>query len=168
MLVGESVTDSARWRDSWPASDPGVGCSQAIASPQTRLVLMGKKNLKEIYALAVCFAAVMFIIVNGATSLHQLVRVLNPKFTVSGYEYGRSLSDEAFLKAWPDRTPMPDSASLPRLRAEAFETALRAEQHDGLRGLLESLAYVTTAAVAFGVHWVFARREQRQGCAAGV
>jgi hypothetical protein len=119
---------------------------------------MAKKSLLEIYALAVCFAAALVILFNGAMSLNYIVRIVNPNLTVSSYEYDRSLTDEAYLSNWPTGRPLPDPASVPKLRAEAFDAALRSEQQNGRRDLIESLTYVIAGLIAFGIHWVLARR----------
>jgi hypothetical protein len=119
---------------------------------------MTKKSLQELYALSVCFAAVLVVLFNGAMSLNHMVRITNPSLTVSGYEYERSLSDDAYLRNWPERKPFPDPALVTKLRAEAFDTALRAERHNGQRGLIESLTYVVAGLVAFGIHWLLAKR----------
>lgn len=70
-----------------------LGCPWCKVEPD-----MAKKSLLEIYALAVCFAAALVILFNGAMSLNYLVRILNPNLTVSSYEYDRSLTDEAYLR----------------------------------------------------------------------
>lgn len=119
---------------------------------------MAKKSLLEMYALAVCFAAVLVILFNGAMSLNYIVRIVNPNLTVSSYEYDRSLTDEAYLRNWPTGRPLPDPASVPKLRAEAFDAALRSEQQNGRRDLIESLTYVIAGLTAFGIHWVLAKR----------
>ena len=119
---------------------------------------MAKKSLLEIYALAVCFAAALVILFNGAMSLNYIVRIVNPNLTISSYEYDRSLTDEAYLRNWPTGRPLPDPASVPKLRAEAFESALRSEQQNGRRDLIESLTYVIAGLIAFGIHWILAKR----------
>jgi hypothetical protein len=121
---------------------------------------VAKKSLKEIYALAVCFFAVGVVIVNGANGLYYMVRIISPGMTMVSYEYAKLVSDDAFLKAWPERVPLPDPASIPRRRAQALDEALLVERRDGQRALIESLAYVITGIIAFITHWIIARREQ--------
>ena len=119
---------------------------------------MAKTSLLEIYALAVCFASTLVILFNGAMSLNYMIRIANPNLTVSSYEYDRSLTDEAYLRNWPTGRPLPDPATVPRLRAEAFDAALRSERQNGRRDLIESLTYVIAGLIAFGIHWVLAKR----------
>jgi hypothetical protein len=119
---------------------------------------MSKKSLQELYALSVCFAAALVVLFNGAMSLNYLVRMTNPSLTVSGYEYERSLSDDAYLRNWPERRPLPDPALVAKLRAETFDGALVAERQSARRDLIESLTYVVAGLAAFGIHWLLAKR----------
>lgn len=121
-----------------------------------------RRSLLEIYALTVCFASVMFLIVTVAMCLNEGVRMAAPSATVSGWTYERSLSDEAFLSTWPKERPHPDASTLPRLRSEAFRSALDSERHDGLKSFLQSLMYTIVASVVFCLHWTLARRERRR------
>jgi hypothetical protein len=123
---------------------------------------MAKKSFKEIYALAVCFFAVGVVIVNGANGLYYVVRIVSPGMTMNSVDYERLLSDDAFLKAWPERIPLPDPASVPRLRAQAFDAALRVERRDGMRAFIESFMYIISGMAAFISHWIIARREQQR------
>jgi len=119
-----------------------------------------KKNLLEIYALTVCFASVMFLIVTVAMCLYEAVRITAPSATVSGWTYERSLSDDAFLATRPQGRAAPEASTLPRLRSEALKNALDSERHDGLQSFLQSLMYAIVAGVVFWLHWRLARRER--------
>ena len=123
-----------------------------------------RKNL-ELYALTVCFASVMFLIVTVAMCLYEAVRIVVPSATVSGWTYERSLSDEAFLSTWPEGRPVPEASTLPKLRSDALRTALDSERQNGLKSFLQSVMYALVAAVVFLVHWRLARRERLQSTA---
>lgn len=119
-----------------------------------------RKNLLEIYALTVCFASVMFLIVTVAMCLYEAVRITAPSATVAGWTYERSLSDEAFLSNWPQGRPVPEASTLARLRTDALRSALDSERHSGVNSLLQSLMYAIVAGVVFWLHWRLARRER--------
>jgi hypothetical protein len=119
-----------------------------------------RKNLLEIYALTVCFASVMFLIITVAICLYQAVRIAAPSVTVSGWTHERSSSDEAFLSTWPQGRPLPEATTLPRLRSEALRSALDSERHDGSQSFLQSFMYAIVAGVVFWLHWRLARRER--------
>ena len=119
-----------------------------------------KRSLLEIYALAACFAAVMFLVVNVATCLYQVVRIAAPSVTVASHQYERSMSDQEFMRYWPDSLPKPEPAKLPELRQEALTSALRSERHNAVGSFLEALMYVLAAGPAFWFHWRLARRER--------
>jgi hypothetical protein len=118
-----------------------------------------KKSLIEIYALAVCFASIFFLIVWAAAGLHGTLRAVRPAMTMDGYTYERSLSDEAFMQTWPKERPSPDPSSVPGLRKAAYEQALQIEQRAGLHNLVSSLTYLLAAGLAFSLHWKLAQRE---------
>ena len=82
-----------------------------------------KRNLLEVYALAACFASVIFLVVTVSMCLYEFLRIVAPSVTVSGYTYERSLSDEGFLQTWPQSRPSPEPSTIPRLRKEALEVA---------------------------------------------
>lgn len=121
-----------------------------------------KKNMLEVYALAACLVSMIFLLVYVAAGLYEFVEIAAPSVTVAGYIHERSRSDEQFLQSLPKDRPAPEPSSLSRLRREAFESALRAERHDGLRSFLGSLMYALAAGVVFGMHWKLVRRERVQ------
>ena len=121
-----------------------------------------KRNLLEIYALTVCFASVMFLIVAVAMCLYEALRIAAPAATISGWSYEQTLSDDAFLSRWPSGRPRPEASELPRLRSEALRNALESERHDGLTSFLQSLMYAVVAGVVFWLHWTLARRERQR------
>jgi hypothetical protein len=124
-----------------------------------------KKNLLEVYALAACFASMIFLIVSVSMCLYAFLQFAAPSVTVSGYAYERSMSDEQFLQNWPKGRPVPEPSALSRLRREELERALRSERHDGLRSFLQSLMFAIAAGVVFWLHWALARRERAKTAA---
>jgi hypothetical protein len=125
-----------------------------------------KKNLLEVYALAACFASMIFLVVSVAMCLYEFLQVVAPSVTVSGYAYERSMSDEQFVQSLPQGRPAPDPSTVSRLRREALESALRSERHDGLRSFLQSLMYTIAAGLIFWLHWRLAQRERAKTAAA--
>ena len=121
----------------------------------------------ELYALAVCFASMIFLIVTVSICLYEALRIVAPSVTVSGYTYERSLSDDAFLQSLPRDTPPPEPSTIAKLRSEALQSALRSERHDGLKSFLQSLMYAIAASVVFWLHWRLARRERLHSTTSG-
>jgi hypothetical protein len=119
-----------------------------------------KRNFRELYALAACFASMIVVVVSVSMALFDALRIAAPSVTVSGYTYQQSMSDDAFLQGWPRDRPRPDPPTISGLRREAFENAIRSERHEGLSSFLQSLMYTIAAGLAFGLHWSLAKREQ--------
>ena len=145
----------------WLRVKPGLARSGPILGrPSVQNGEVVRKNLLEVYALTVCFASVMFLIVTVAICLYEAVRITAPSATVSSWTYERSLSDEAFLSTWPQGRPLPEAATLPRLRSDALRSALDSERHDGLKSFLQSFMYTIVAGLVFWLHWRLGRRER--------
>jgi hypothetical protein len=125
-----------------------------------------KRNLIELYALLVCFASIFFLIVSGAITLYQLVRVVEPSLMVDGYTYRRGFSDALFMETWPKERPVPDPATVTRLRKEAFDLGLEIERHTALNHLGSSLMYLVCSGLVFWLHWRLAEREHAASPAA--
>ena len=55
-----------------------------------------KKSILEIYALAVCFVALLCFVIALGIGVYDLIQITNPEFTLNAYEYERHQSNEAF------------------------------------------------------------------------
>ena len=127
-----------------------------------------KKNLGEVYALAACFASLIVLIVSGAMTAYELMRIAIPSATVRSYSYEQTRSDERFLQSWPQNQPVPAPADVPRLRRELWEETLRTERHDGVRSFLQLAMYALAAGVVFSLHWRLWRRERLKSIACAI
>ena len=83
-------------------------------NPQLRVERIGrvsglimKKSILEIYALAVCFVALVCFVIALGIGVYDLIQIANPVFTINAYEYDRHQSNEAFRRfpwaAWNGR-----------------------------------------------------------------
>ncbi len=123
-------------------------------------ILFMKKSILEIYALTVCFFAVVCFVFVSALAIHDLVQIMNPEFTLDRHHYERYLSNESYV-----RTSQPSSAQaeailkavpreeISRRRMSEFKRTLRAERHEGQLNLFKMLVVLVVDAVAFAVHW---------------
>ena len=59
---------------------------------------MMKKSILEIYALAVCFVALVCFVIALGIGVYDLIQIANPVFTINAYEYNRHQSNEAFRR----------------------------------------------------------------------
>ena len=46
-----------------------------------------KKSILEIYALAVCFLALVCFVIALGLGVYDLIQIANPGFTINAYEY---------------------------------------------------------------------------------
>ncbi len=46
-----------------------------------------KKSILEIYALAVCFAAIVCSAIALGFAIYNVIEIMNPEFTMSAHEY---------------------------------------------------------------------------------
>ena len=64
-----------------------------------------KKSILEIYALAVCFVALLCFVIALGIGVYDLIQITNPEFTLNAYEYERHQSNEAF-RGFPGRAAL--------------------------------------------------------------
>ena len=119
-----------------------------------------KKTILEIYALTVCFFAVVCFVLVSALAIYDTVQIVHPEFTLSRHQYERYLSNESFV-----RSSLPGAAEsraalkmltreeITRERVSEFKRTLHAERHDGRQNLFKMLILLVIDALAFAIHW---------------
>ncbi len=125
-----------------------------------------KKTILEIYALAVCFAAVVCFVIAAGVGLYALIGVVKPELTLPSWEYDRHRDNDIF---WdldkPPQLPMapgpevlkqpqrPPEEELTRRREQSLQHAIRAEQRNRLQTVLQTSIVLLLNMVIFAVHW---------------
>ena len=139
-----------------------------------------KKPLLEIYALAVCFVALMCFVIALGIGVYDLIQIANPGFTINAYEYDRHQSNEAFRNGGmvgplafgsggatgeviiepgiPRGPTTPAAAEVTRQREESYQAALRSERRRGMQGFLQVVIILVIDVLVFVPHWFLARR----------
>ncbi len=130
-----------------------------------------KKSILEIYALAVCFVAlVCFVIVLGI-GVYDLIQITSPEFTINVYEYERHQSNEAF-RGSPGRALRGIAPGIPiepterpeeevtQQREESYQAALRSERRRGMQSLIQIVIILVIDVLVFLPHWLLARRRR--------
>ena len=132
-----------------------------------------KKSMLEMYALAVCFVTLLCFVIALGIGIYNLIRVVNPEFTLNGYEYERHQSNEAFQSSpgielrglarglAPARSaeiPEPSDEELTRQREQSYQNVLRAEQRRGTQSLTMVGIVIFIDLLVFAVHWLLARK----------
>ena len=137
---------------------------------------MSREHLLRIYALAVCFSAVICCIVGVAGGTYDLVRVAKPELTLPSYEYRRHQTNYDFFCSRSGYSPaesefphpgcerpalyqeLERDAEAAAVRENSYRIVLETESRGGLQGLLRMSILVIVAVLLFLAHWRLARR----------
>ncbi len=146
-----------------------------------------KKSILEIYALAVCFVALVCFVIALGIGVYDLIQIANPVFTINAYEYDRHQSNEAFRR-FPglhgmvgprhlafgsggttgevviepgipiEPTAPAAKEEVTRQREESYQAALRSERRRGMQSVLRVVIILVIDVLVFVPHWFLARR----------
>lgn len=119
------------------------------------------KTKLEIYALAVCFAAVISLTIALSIAGYSIIGIAAPEFAMSRYEYEKYQSNDTFwingyngLGNHEEKDKeRPGEEVLTKKRLENFAAAIKLEQRDGLQSLIHSAIFIFTSAIVFLIHW---------------
>ncbi|WP_298234616.1 hypothetical protein [uncultured Azohydromonas sp.] len=119
-----------------------------------------RKSILEIYALTVCFFAVVCFVFVSALAIHDVVQIMSPQFTLDRHQYERYLSNDSYIRAAHQGSAQAEAAlralpreELTRLRVSELKRTLRVERHEGQLNLFKMLIVLVVDAVAFAIHW---------------
>lgn len=130
-----------------------------------------KKSILEIYALAVCFATIVCFVIALGISIYDIVRIVNPEFTMSSYEYNRHQSNDAYWKSSDNcgnddkKGPRPTDEELTKQRLASYQQSIKSELRDAFQSLTQTVIIFIIAVVVFLVHWRVARRARETNIA---
>ena len=124
-----------------------------------------KRNLVDIYALAVCFFTVAcFVIVLGMTAWN-VVELSAPEFTINNNTYEAHLNDENYRRWLIQRNQYraedykpPEDGELTKHREKNWQHEIKGEQRSALQDLVRNLIILVIDILVFGAHWIIARR----------
>jgi len=131
-----------------------------------------KRQLLEIYALAVCFFTVACFVIVVGMLLWDAVRVAAPGFTVPNHVFEMHQSEQSYRRMQGPRMTRPVPPADPAAgtaplalsapedtlsRDESWALALRAERREGLRGIVRNAIILVIDLLVFGLHWRIAR-----------
>ena len=130
-----------------------------------------KKSILEIYALAVCFLALVCFVIALGIGVYDLIQIASPEFTISAHEYERHQSNEAFrgppggralfsargipIPMEPTERPEED---VTQHREESYQAALRSERRRGMQSVTQIVIVIVLDVLVFVPHWLLARR----------
>ncbi|HLC16750.1 MAG TPA: hypothetical protein VJL89_11050, partial [Thermodesulfovibrionia bacterium] len=97
------------------------------------------KSKLEIYALSVCFTAVVSLVISVGIAGYSVFEILTPELTMSSYEYDRLQTNDAYRASKPlcnereNTEQRPSEEELTKQRKEAFEMEIRSEKRKGFQ-----------------------------------
>lgn len=113
-----------------------------------------RRSAIQIYALAVCFATLMCLVVSLGIGLYDGVQIAFPDFTLSAWQPYESNSQ--FVLFWPDKKDLPDE-QVTKLREDAYRDALHGERHAAKQSLVFVSIILVIDIVVYAIHWKIAR-----------
>jgi len=129
-----------------------------------------KKPILEIYALAVCFVALLCFVIALGIGVYDLIQITNPEFTLNAYEYERHQSNEAFIgfqgrvalgriaPGIPVEPTQRSEEEVTQQREESFQAALRSERRREMQSLIRIAIILVIDVLVFVPHWLWIRR----------
>lgn len=124
------------------------------------------KSKLEIYALSVCFAAVVCLVISAGIAGYAVFEAVTPELTMNSYQYDKYQTNEAFWKSKescsksdkPEAKPEEDA--LTKQRLEAFAVAVKAEKRRGFQSLIRCFMFIVVSSVALLIHWKIAQKSR--------
>ncbi len=122
-----------------------------------------KKTILEVYALAVCFGAIICFVITLGIAIYDLIEIAYPEFTLRSYEFTRHQTNEAYWASLRNRSDKPGAArpaeeALTKERLESYRWAVVSERRDGVQSLTRCIIILLINSVIFAIHWLIARR----------
>ena len=111
----------------------------------------------QFYALAVCFSALMCLVVALGVGIYDLIQISAPVFTMQPWQCDIYQSNERFLASYPDKKEYPP-AEITKLREGIFRDALAAERRSAKQSAVFIMIILAIDVVVFAVHWRLAMR----------
>ena len=118
-----------------------------------------KRPLKQIYALAVCFATLLCFVIALGIGLYDLVQITAPSFTISAYYSQTYQSNEKFVRTYQDKKEMP-AEDLTKLRESLLQDAIFTERQSAVQSLIQVVIVLVIDIVVFVIHWLMAKRAE--------
>ncbi len=122
------------------------------------------KSKLEIYALAVCFAAVVCLVISIGIAGYSIIEIVNPTLTMKSYEYNIYQSNDSYweskqchcdTKVIPTR---PSEEELSKKRQEALAITLKGEKREGFQTFVKSMMFILAGGIALLIHWKIAKK----------
>lgn len=130
-----------------------------------------KKTILEIYALAVCFFAVLCFVISLGLAFWNVIELSVPEFTVNNHEYNCHQTNEAYKQCYSslyqyqrEEHPetFPSDIKLTKQRVADYESILKLERRRALQGLVQKLIIILIDIFIFIIHWRLAKHAREK------
>jgi len=124
------------------------------------------KSKLEIYALSVCFAAVVCLVISTGIAGYSVFEIIAPELTMSSYKYDRYQTNEAYWKSITSCSQdekaevKPNEEELTKRRQKAFVVAVKAEKREGAQLLIRCLMFILASGITLLIHWKIAQKSR--------
>jgi hypothetical protein len=120
------------------------------------------KSKLEFYALAVCFTAVVCLIICFSVAGYGIVEITYPELTMRSFEYAKYQSNDSFWEhkqsGQDPKAAKPSEEELTKERLEALALTLKVEKQEGLQDFIKTVMVILASDVALLVHWKIAKK----------
>ena len=122
------------------------------------------KSKLEIYALSVCFAAMVCLVISGGIAGYSIFEIVTPELTLRSYEYDNYQTNEAYWKnkiscSKDEKEKIkPSEEELTKQRLEAFAIEITGEKREGFQSLIRCFMFLLVAGVTLVIHWKIAQK----------
>src|SRR5262245_51758424 len=119
------------------------------------------KSKVEIYALAICFAAMVCLVISGSVAGYSIFEIAAPEITMPSYNYERYQTNEAYWqskrsccsKDQEQNEPKPSDETLTKQRLDGYAIEIKSQQRSGFQALIKSLMYILVSGITLFIHW---------------
>ena len=122
-----------------------------------------KKSLIEIYALAVCFMAVICFAIVFGILIYDIIEITNPEFSMSSRTINKHSSNDKFIdsvyrEAMKKKLQSKTDEEITKLRNESFALDIQDIKRKAMQSLVKLSIIIIIDIVLFYLHWILARR----------
>jgi hypothetical protein len=129
-----------------------------------------KKTILEIYALIICFGAVITLSINIGLAIYSIIGIASPTTTLNSYGYKNHQNNDAFWQSKPNHNynpkteetaPRPDEKTLTKKRLASYQLEIKAEHRSNIQNLIIQFIIIVVSSLLLLIHWLFILRKKQ-------
>lgn len=120
------------------------------------------KKTIEVYALVVCFFALLWFAVTLGLFLNQIVRITFPQLTTPISNYSNSINQATLVNPQAGKENVVQGKANEQMQAlwdANYKLSIQQERRDALRHIIHDIISLLISALIFVPHWKVARTE---------